>query len=139
MTFIPTTEPPTAPQKAIVIKADHYGLRLATVIALVAAITAAAAVALTFALQGRGQIATLTREHRQDVAQIRALSRTAANLETGLNGLASKQAKDYGTVNSVLVPLSQLATTTCSSDLTGPQGPAVFYFYCSPNKPASSG
>lgn len=139
MTFIPTTEPPTAPQQAVVIKADHYGLRLATVIVLVAAVTAAAAVALVFAIQGRGQVATLTREHRQDVAQIRALSRTAANLETGLNGLADKQAKDYSTVNSALVPLTQLATTTCSSDLTGPQGPAVFYFYCSATRPSSSG
>lgn len=140
MTFIPmpTSEPPTAPQQAVRVKSGRDGWRLAGGIVLVAIITAAATVALVFSIQGRGHIGNLNSENRHYRSQVKNLTGEVGNLETALNGLATKQAGDLNKVNGALVPLSQLATSTCSTDLTGSSGPATYYFWCTDQKPAGS-
>lgn len=120
---------PTRPQPVVLAVRKKHALLAA---ALFIVFAAAAGVALYIVVQARDTTATLTTENRH-------LTKQVATLRGQESTLQIRENMDYSTLRSDLVPLAQLATSTCSQDLTGPNGPAIFYFWCSTTKPSSSG
>lgn len=89
---------------------------------------AAAAVALYIAVQAMGTVDTLTAQNRQ--------------LRNQMASLKFSEHNDYATVNGkvitlgrALAPILPYTVNVCSQDLTGPNGPAQFWFLCSNQRP----
>jgi hypothetical protein len=85
------------------------------------------AASLTFFLSYRTTVATEIHQLQQAVSNAQA---SDASNASSLNGVSGK-------VSSINAALSGLApyNKVCSTDLTGPNGPAQFFFLCSDQKP----
>lgn len=94
--------------------------------ALVAAVvTAAIAVALYIAVLAWGDAGALTVQNRHLQRQVTSLSGQVSSLKSG-----------EATLAHLLAPILPYAATVCSQDLTGPSGPAQYYFVCTDQKPS---
>jgi len=69
--------------------------------------------------------------------QIRQLQQAVANAQADNQSNASSLNSQAGKISSINAALSALApySKVCSQDLTGPNGPAQFFFMCSDTKP----
>ncbi len=70
-------------------------------------------------------------------AQINQLQAAVSNAQAGNQGNTSSIDGQAAKISAINAALSALApySKICSTDLTGPNGPAQFYFLCSDQKP----
>jgi uncharacterized protein YlxW (UPF0749 family) len=136
--YEPGPEPPTQPGHVIRPPSSRPWWHIALAALAAAVVAAGLAVALVLGLQGHTNTAHLTTENHRLASQVQTLQGQVKTLTGAESGLQTKQAKDYTAVMGDLVPLAQYSTSVCSSDLTGPNGPAQFWFLCTSKKPASS-
>ena len=86
---------------------------------------------LTLFLSYKSTVTAQMREMRQAVAQEQSsLSKAQSGNASSVSGLSSKVTA-IGAGMAALAPYSSV----CSQDLTGPNGPAQFYFLCTDQKP----
>ncbi len=85
-------------------------------------LAAGAAVALYIAVSAWSAAGALTTENR--------------HLRDQLTSVQAQERADYAGVGHMIAPILPYTTQVCSQDLTGPSGPAAFYFVCTNEKPA---
>jgi hypothetical protein len=99
----------------------------------------AAAVALVGLAVSMASITLLLQYRGTAQAQISQLQRAVASAQAASQGRASASQVDglAAKVSTISAALSALApfNKVCSTDLTGPNGPAEFFFACSDQKP----
>jgi hypothetical protein len=99
----------------------------------------AAAVALLALAVSTASITLLLSYKSTAQAQIRELQQAVASAQSASRGRASTGQVDglAARVSTISAALSALApfNKVCSTDLTGPNGPAEFFFACSDQKP----
>jgi uncharacterized protein HemX len=107
----------------------HGSPRLVIFAAIVALLgLALGAASLTFFLSYRSTATAQIRQLQQAVANAQADNQSNTSSLSGLSGKVSTI--DAGM--AALAPYSKI----CSTDLTGPSGPAQFYFACTDQRPA---
>jgi hypothetical protein len=89
------------------------------------------AASLTFLLSYRTMATAQINQMRQELNQEQSnLDKAQSGNASSYNGLSNKVSA-INAAMSALAPYSKV----CSTDLTGPNGPAQFYFLCSDQKP----
>jgi uncharacterized protein YlxW (UPF0749 family) len=129
-------EYPSRPQPA----AGTAGSRWKTIVLVVAAgvlVVAALAAALYIAVRAQLATATLITQNRHLQTQVTDLKGQVTGLQGQASTIQARENTDYSILGKDLVPLAQYATTQCSQDLNGPDGPTQYYFLCTSTKPSS--